>query len=234
MSKQTLLFNRFLLGISKQQVPKNSLFVICERLGMEERHLDLLMDHLPNADVVHFGFEENESGCIYKVYLEFCANYRRGKITEPTLLHMAFKWNPSNNEPGSIAKYIYHSKLSTATIFDRLTVIYSAATDKSSFEIAQEIINAASAHVEPLDMMYIEVSEEGNPRLSFDINLYEANLRLSDIKDYLFRMREHFSIPEREFEPWYNKIKDSRFGHLSGGIDRNGKDFFTVYYEPVP
>lgn len=44
-------------------------------------------------------------------------------------------------------------------------------------------------------------------------------------------MRQHFSISERLFEPWYNKIKDSRFAHLSGGIDRDGKDFFTVYYD---
>jgi len=64
--------------------------------------------------------------------------------------------------------------------------------------------------------------------------LYEANLHLSDINDFLFRIRQHFSISERLFEPWYNKLKDSRFGHLSGGTGRDGKDFFTVYYEPVP
>jgi hypothetical protein len=234
MSKQTLLSNRFLLGISKQQVPKNSLFVICEGLGMQECHLDLLMDNLPAADVVHFGFEENQNGCIYKVYLEYCVNYNRGKITKPTLIHMAFKWNSSNDESGTIANYTYYPKLSTASIVDRLTAIYSSATDKSSFKIAQDIINAATAYVEADDLMYMEVSEEGNLRLSFDINVYEANIRLSDIKVYLFRMRQHFSISEREFEPWYSKIKDSQFGHLSGGIDRDGNDFFTVYYEPVP
>lgn len=78
MYEKVLLPKRFLLGISKQEVPQNSLFVICERMGMQDDHLIALMDNLPDADVVHFGFEENESGCVYKVYLEYCAKYSSG------------------------------------------------------------------------------------------------------------------------------------------------------------
>jgi hypothetical protein len=30
----------------------------------------------------------------------------------------------------------------------------------------------------------------------------------------------------------YDQIKTRRFGHLAGGVHRNGKDFFNVYYGP--
>lgn len=79
--------------------------------------------------------------------------------------------------------------------------------------------------------MYMEVSEEDNPRLSFDLRFYEANLQLSEIGNFLFRMSQHYAIPDGQFKPLYEEIKAGRFGHLSGGIDRNGRDFMTAYYE---
>jgi hypothetical protein len=233
MSEKTLLANRFLLGVSRQELPQNSLFVICERLGMPDDHLAALMDNLPGADVVHFGFEENEGGCIYKVYLEYCAKYSREQnADEPVLLHLAFKWNPLTVSAASIANYIYHSGLSTAKISEKLSAIYSGAGNKTSLAMAQDIIHIASARVSANNLMYIEVSEPGNPRRSFDINLYEANLRLAEVEDLLFSMSRQYAIPDGQFEPLYDTIKANRLGHLSGGIDREGRDFFTVYYEP--
>lgn len=232
MYEKTLLVNRFLLGIGRQQVPQNSLFVICERLGMQDDHLSALMHNLPSADVVHFGFEENEGGCVYKVYLEYCARYSREQNAgEPVLLHLAFKWNPLTVSAGSIANYIYHPGLSIAKISERLSAIYSGAENKISLAMAQDIIHAASARVSADNLMYIEVSEQGNPRCSFDINLYEANLKLAEVEDLLFSMSRHYAIPDGQFESMYDTIKANRLGHLSGGIDREGRDFFTVYYE---
>lgn len=238
MAENTLLDKRFLLGISKHDVPQDSLFAICERMGLQADYLSAFMDNLQNADIVHFGFEENESGCVYKVYLEYCAKYYSQKDTnknntnEPFQLHLAFKWNPLSHKAGTIARYIYHPRLSLTNIFERLSTIYSGAKDKFSFEIAKGIVNAASARLDANNLMYIEVSEEGNPRLSFDIKLYESNLRLCDINDFLSRIRQHYSTPAVQFEHMYNKIKTNRVVHLSGGVDREGKDFFTFYYAP--
>lgn len=238
MAENTLLANRFLLGISKHDVPQNSLLAICERMGLQDDYLSALSDNLQDADIIHFGFEENESGCVYKVYLEYCAKFYSQKNTsennmnEPFLLHLAYKWNPLSHETGTIAKYIYRPRLSLTNIFDRLSAIYSCTKDKFSLEIAKSIINAASAKSDANNFMYLEVSEEGNPRLSFDIKLYESNLRLCDINDFLSMIRQHYSIPAVQFEHMYNQIKTNRVVHLSGGVDRKGKDFFTFYYAP--
>ena len=40
----------------------------------------------------------------------------------------------------------------------------------------------------------------------------------------------HYSIPSEAFHTLYNPVKTEIFGHLAGGIDRDGKDFLAVYY----
>lgn len=226
-----LLPNRFLLGVSKAELPQNSLYVICERLAMPDDQLSMLTDSLRDADVVHFGFEENDGGCVYKVYLEYARKIAGDHAAEPMLLHFAFKWNPSAGGKSALAEYIYHPGLTTAQIAARLSAIYSEAGNPSSFRLAQDIIATVSAGLKPEQLMYIEVSEQGNPRMSFDLNLYEANMRLADIEDLLFGLQRHYGVPDAQFEPLYRGIKDCRLGHLSGGIDRKGRDFFTVYYD---
>ena len=73
--------------------------------------------------------------------------------------------------------------------------------------------------------------EEGNPRRSFDINLYEAALRLRDLDSPLAAARRRYRISDETFGPLFQQVADARFGHLAGGIDRRGRDFLTVYYE---
>ena len=80
------------------------------------------------------------------------------------------------------------------------------------------------------DIQYLEVTEEGNPRRSFDINIYKSGLRLEDLSLCLLRALRHYAIPSGRFESMFQRIKTERFGHLAGGIDRDEKDFVTVYY----
>lgn len=47
---KTILANRFLLGVEKEETPPNSLLEICQQMNM------------PDANMVLFGFEEGERG----------------------------------------------------------------------------------------------------------------------------------------------------------------------------
>jgi hypothetical protein len=40
----------------------------------------------------------------------------------------------------------------------------------------------------------------------------------------------HYAIPYREFNKIYEPLKSQKFGHLTGGKDREGRDFLTVYF----
>ena len=68
---KTILANRFLLGVEKEETPPNSLLEICQQMNMPDGYQEIFKQNLPDANMVLFGFEEGEKGCVYKVYLEF-------------------------------------------------------------------------------------------------------------------------------------------------------------------
>ena len=79
--------------------------------------------------------------------------------------------------------------------------------------------------------MYVEAEEEGNPRRSFDLNLYKAGLRVADVQPALSRLRERYSVAEAAFADLLRECGTKRLGHLSGGLGRETEDFLTLYYE---
>jgi len=81
-----------------------------------------------------------------------------------------------------------------------------------------------------LDLRYWEAEEAGNSRRSFDLNLYRAGMRLSGITPGLTRMWEHFRIEPAQWQPVLKSDSGETLSHLTGGIHRNGEDFFNVYY----
>ena len=60
--------------------------------------------------------------------------------------------------------------------------------------------------------------------------MYRAALELRELHPFLSEMCQHYSISSETFQAIYDQVKTKIFGHLSGGIDREGKDFLTVYY----
>lgn len=236
MTERTLLGNRFLLGINSKEIQQERLLDICKRVDMPEKYLEVFKENLSGANIILFGFEENERSCVYKVYLEFWdkikkeIHAKRNK-TEPVNLHLGFKWDTQNNTKGTITRYTCFPMLSVKGILKRVSGIYEGHKERTSYEIARDMINLASSRIQNAMFIYVEVSEENNPRRSFDINLYKAELRLSELYPSLSKIYQHYSIPSEKFHILYDQNKTKIFGHLAGGIDREGNDFLTIYYE---
>ena len=130
--------------------------------------------------------------------------------------------------------YIYIYLLSFAICsrdFKQDIFIYQGYNHSHPGEIVQELINFAADRVNDNPFIYLEVSEENNPRKSFDLNFYQANIPLQNIQHYLGKIRQHYEINAHSFNYFYQQIGSKNLGHLSGGIDRQGKDFLTIYYE---
>jgi tryptophan halogenase len=89
-------------------------------------------------------------------------------------------------------------------------------------------LGAARAGAE--QMQYLEVEEAENGRRSFDLNLYSAGLQVKDVQHLLQRMRAHFGVRPGQFQALYDQIKGKVLGHLAGGVHRDGRDFFNLYY----
>ncbi len=238
ISDKSLLSNRVIMGLKKSDLtgdPDETLCSVFTRMGMPPNFMDECRKLLPTTEFVHFGFEEQRDGCLYKAYLEFRTNLKfapgGAKVTqEPFLVFLGFKWDPFNNNKGAKTSYTCYPLLSVDEIQERLSNLFERNPDYKSFETAKNILQNAVKIISNDKIVYEEVSEESNPRKSFDMNLYGAELCIRDIYPFLMDIGRHYALPADQFIPLCDRISDKRFGHLSGGIDREGKDFLTVYY----
>ena len=114
----------------------------------------------------------------------------------------------------------------------RLARVYRDG-QQTSFDIAKAVLDLAAAKAPPEKLQYLEVEEQENARRSFDLNLYNAQLQVNDIHHLLQRMREHFGVRAGQFQALYDQINTKVLGHLAGGVHRDAKDFFNVYYGVV-
>jgi hypothetical protein len=111
----------------------------------------------------------------------------------------------------------------------RLAALYAGGAQSGSLDIARSILRATSERAPAEKLQYLEVEEE-NGRRSFDLNVYDAALQVKDVQEALFAMRERFAVRPGQFQALYDQVKARAFGHLAGGVHRDGRDFFNVYY----
>lgn len=237
MYGKTLLGNRFLLTLDKnslRQLPPERILELCGQINMPQNLLADFSENLSRASCVHFGFEENKASCIYKAYLEFSAtresdvNNRASGGSAPFLLYLGFKWDSSDNSKHTVSRYNRYPFITVENILERVSSIYGGA--RCPYEMVKDITDIASARISHDDIFYLEVTEDNNPRRSFDINIYNANLLIGELYPFLARIGQYYAISFGEFHGLYEGIKDRIFGHVSGGIDREGKDFLTIYH----
>lgn len=235
IAPQSLQAHRFLLSISSRQLPADAL----ERAWGIARHLGLPATLRPQvdaayarADHLHFGFEGEPGRVMCKLYFERAIPGQEAaqaeQTGEPALQYVAFKWNVDSGEH-VVSHYHWHAGLGTSAIAQRMAAIWGDG-EPASLAMSQSVLDLAAARLSAQRLQYLEVSEGGQPRRSFDLNLYDANLQVRDLQSILFGMRDHFDIRPGQFQALYDQVKSRRMGHLAGGIHRNGQPFFNVYF----
>jgi hypothetical protein len=234
-TEQSLAANRFLLSLNKQSVKtdfRQAALGLCERMAMPAPFRALAERYLDKARAVHLGFEGDER-TLFKFYVEYdrtAQEASRATPNAPATLHVAFKWDTADPEHRVISRYLLHPALSEAQILERMSRIYRTGSNGSSLEIARAVLAVACTRVDAESLQYLEVQEDGNDRLSFDLNFYDAGLLVKDLQAPLAQMRQRFAIKPGQFQALYDQIKPQTAGHLAGGVHRNGRDFFNVYY----
>lgn len=230
--------NRLLLGFRKNAIqPESSEKIrdVCRQLDMPVTYLKVLEQQLTDANYIHFGYEASGTSCMYKVYLEFWEKIKtemQQKENRPdqALLHLGFKWDASNSRIHALTRYIWHPWISVEEILMRVAQILEPDKHQAPFNAVTDMVKLAAGNMPHYDFLYLEVTEKDNPRRSFDINMYRANLQMRRLKPFLETIFRHYGISEDTFSQLYEKVKTRTFGHISGGIDRNGKDFLSIYY----
>jgi len=92
------------------------------------------------------------------------------------------------------------------------------------------LLRAAASRCDPAALTYVEVSEEDNPRLSCDVNLYPADLALAELEPLLVDAANCFGISAATLAGRVPGLRRAALGHLSTGTGRDGAPFLTIYY----
>jgi hypothetical protein len=236
MSHAGLMPQRFLMGIPTKEIAPERILRWCDVLGMPPRLQTAFRQHLPEANMVGVGLEDSRDHGVYKMYLEFWDKVRlevsRTGRTDPLLLHLGFKWSAAGDDgDGRIARYHCFPMLSVHDTLTRIEQIYSGAATRTAQELALAIVRRAATNAPTELFLYVETSEDGNPRQSFDINLYKSGLTMAEIDPYLRDLGRHYRLSDEQLLPLLSHVGPLLLGHLSGGLDRNGNDATTIYYE---
>lgn len=239
MAGATLLPNRFLCGVKRRMLGEGAdgiLSDLCRRLEMPPAFLERFTDEVGRADYVHFGYEEGVSGCLFKVYLEFDVGLKAGHPdlrkmpAAPFELHVAFKWSPSDGSVRAVSRYTGFPFMDRDAMRARIAALCADPRNGETLAFADRVLELAYGRLPRHGFFYMEVREEDTPRASFDVKVYEAGIPMREILVLADAFRRRHGIPDERFLPLCGRIGDATFGHVTGGIDRGGTPFLTLYY----
>jgi hypothetical protein len=235
LTHQQLIASRVLIGIERTNLPTSTMFAIASELGMPVACEAFLAPYLAQANVVLFGIEDRADGSVLKLYLEFWEQVRqevrRTGARTPQLLHLGVKWDRARPGHHEVARYICHPLLSAVDAMRRMARVYRPDAPQGSGADALAIVRRGIKRNPAVSLLYLEVSESGNPRCSFDINLYKTGLLIADAAPELRQAADRFGIEAGAIEAQLKQLGPCRLGHLSGGTDRHGGEFLSVYGE---
>lgn len=232
-----LLADRVLVGVPLRALPATEMQAAADALRMPPGGWQVLSKHLSKANAVFIGTEETASARMLKMYLEFWDEVRRvvrNGARDPQLLHLGVKWSTARIGHWEEAHYMCHPLLGVRDILRRMGGCYPEGGARTGLEQARSIVRNA-AHREPqASFLYLEVEEAGNRRRSFDINLYKSGMLVRDAADELRSIASHLGVATADVELQLQQLGERPLGHISGGMDRRGQEFLSVYAEIQP
>jgi hypothetical protein len=232
-----LLADRLLVGVPTTALSLEATVGIGAALGMPAAAQQLLTERFSAANAVFFATEEAGVHRVFKLYLEFWEAVRRrvrAGDASPQLLHLGFKWDSARPGHFEQAHYVCVPLLNTHDVLQRMRAVVPEAAPAGAVAIAQDIVRLAARVRPQAPFLYLEVSETGNPRRSFDVNLYKSGLSVADAASQLRAAAVHFGVAGERFEAVLAGMLQMPLGHIASGCDRRGREFFSVYAEVAP
>jgi tryptophan 7-halogenase len=228
-----LLAKRFLLSLSKADLGANphvKIAELCRHLAMPRAFQSMAARFLGGADFLHFGYEENQASCLYKIYLELGTPSDRAAASAPVLLHIAFKWDAAEPSRAALTRYFWYPALPVSAMLNRVGQIFPPSSAAEPLDIVRGILQLTQGRPFAGSIRYLEVTEDHNARHSFDVNLYDAKLEMKDLCPFFARMCHYHAIPPESLQALIEPDQSKVLGHLAGGTHRQGEQFFNVYY----
>lgn len=240
--------DRFLVGLRTAALPAPDLERLAESLGMPAALRAALGARQPEASFVHIGFEHGAGHSTYKLYLEFPRTVALAAACTqvPAPLYLGFKWNPQDSARCTVSSYAQPQSLALADAAQRIAVAYGDSGNSGNAskagdaghangfvsQLAVDIVTQAARASASATVQFVEVTEDNSARLSFDVNLYDSALTVCDLRAPLQALATNFGVPTADFSALMAQTADHLAGHVSGGTDRAGRPFLTLYHAP--
>ncbi|WP_293799995.1 tryptophan 7-halogenase [uncultured Bosea sp.] len=205
-------------------------------LGLAEPYRSEAMRAIPSADILHLGYEDGANGPLYKLYVEWSTRADRiwhhpeaDPRPEPVLVHRAYKWDPAKPDRVVTTLYRWPHVRSAGDIRSRLPALGADAGGAFTVGLAEAVLDVVErdgtgyAH-------YLEVREDGSPRVSFDLNLYATGLSVGAFAPVIETAFTHLAVPLSETRRFVDLHRQETLGHVAGGLGRRGEPFVTVYF----
>ncbi len=231
-----LLEDRVLIGVATAELALERQLLLADGLGLPPAARAELVPYGALANAVFFGTENQpDGGVVCKVYLEFWDHVRREVrrtgSTAPQLLHLGVKWHSARPGHHELARYTCHPLLPVRDVLRRIAALYPPGAHPGAREAALGMVQQGARRTPGASFLYVEVGEDNNPRRSFDVNFYKTGLTVSDVAERLREAAVHLAVDPGRLEPHLERLGPCLLGHVSGGTDRHGREFLTVYAE---
>ncbi|MBF0460796.1 MAG: hypothetical protein HQL87_05310 [Magnetococcales bacterium] len=230
MTHGLLLTQRILYGIDKKRMTQHTALSLAARLHMPDGYRQILGACHGAANFFYLGFEQDAQRSLWKWYLEFPVYVGTPQHGRPALLYVGLKWNAVDDAPIAITHYVWRVHLPLPELYACLGSA-CGSTDSATAHCATAVLTLAATRTEADRLVLLEVSEPGQARRSFDLNLYAASLTVGAVAHLLHQTAQHLAIPVPVMDALLTRIHDQPLGHLAGGLDRHNRDFLTLYYE---
>ena len=222
-----LLDNRFLVGISRSKFSDEDLQCLAERMGAPEEFRCAIREQVSACHFIHVGFEQGKQGSTYKLYLEFPL-IRDANPRDAPPLYRGFKWVAQDKSQRGISTYGQPLAMAPARMLASVANAFAGSGSVIS-GAAQRIMERVAEKMPEKKLSVVEVRDSESPRASFDVNLYDAGLKVEELAPFLVDLASAFASPEGYSEV-IARAQGHWTGHISGGTDSSGRPFLTLYH----
>lgn len=235
MGHGTLIDSRGLIGIEKRHLPPDTLLRIADALGAPADYREKIAAEYERSNFFYFGYEDESGHGALKLYVEYPvdvspltpAEANGPEASRPSLAGLGYKWSPADGAPVGITQYVFYVRLAPDRILERMGALLGGV-GTPAFEVARDAV-VATAHRVPIPV-YMEAVEPGNPRRSFDVNVYGARTTVASVVPRLTQLGAAYAVDRAALAALLDAVKDRKLGHFSGGMDRHRRDYLTTYY----
>ena len=230
---------RYLLGVPAAGLEPALLVDVACRLGMPLGMQAPFERALAGASMALYGFEGGADGVVFKAYAEYRARLApalagaraAGGEAPPVEMFRGFKWRVGSDDAGVQTVYTARPGLAPAQLRAWVDARLRGERTNALLNAAQGVLARALAARPGYAPLWLDLGEAPGADRAFDLNLYDAGLRVLDIAAEVSALAQVFGIDPVLVQRLLTAAGPALLGHISAGHGRDGKPYLTVYFE---